>query len=146
MKNKKEKATGKKNLTKEIILAAIVIVVVLILVFVLGQQKQSPVVVAEETNSEVFSALAKGGIKSSNTIIQGNLVKVSYQLPQTLTKENAELFILGALSKLTPDKEKVIISAYSGEAKLGEIQVLMADVLKYRDRQITLEEFITRFK
>ncbi len=104
------------------------------------------IVVVPQMGSEAFEALLSGGIGSSNTVELGDTVKVSYQLPETLRKDNADMYILGVLSVLAPYKQKAVITAYSGENKLGTIEVQMGDILSYKNKQINLEEFKLRFK
>lgn len=104
------------------------------------------ILIPEQISSEVFKALVNGGITSSNTITEGNTIKISYQLPADLPKENAELYILGVLSVVAPDKAKAIISTYSGENKLGTIEVQMGDILTYKNKEIALDQFKSRFR
>ena len=132
-----------KGLSMAIIAAAVVFVITLVPYFLPTGNK---IVVAQQISSESFEALLKGGIDSSNTVEIGNTVKVSYQLPQNLLKENADMYILGALSSLAPSREKIIITAYSGESKLGAIEVKMSDILSYKNKAISIEEFKLRFK
>lgn len=146
IKAKKENVKRKWGIDKIVTLAILVLAVVLAVSLIpLGPQGEQ-ILIADETGSEVFRALYTGGITSSNTLVEGDLVRVSYQLPPTIKKENAELFILGVLSSLVPNKQKAVIAAYSGEDKVGEIEVQMEDVLKYRNKQTSLDQFRTRFK
>ncbi len=102
--------------------------------------------VAQQISSEAFEALLSGGIGSSNTVELGDTVKVSYQLPEKLQKDNADMYILGVLSVLVPNREKIIIAAYSGETKVDAIEVQMADILRYKNKEIDIEEFQSRFR
>ncbi len=104
------------------------------------------IVVAQQISSEAFEALLSGGIGSSNTVELGDTVKVSYQLPETLRKDNADMYILGVLSVLAPYKEKAVITAYSGENRLGTTEVQMADIVSFKNKVISQEEFKNRFK
>ena len=103
------------------------------------------IVVAQQISSEAFDALLSGGIGSSNTVDIGDPLKVFCQLPEKVQKGNADMYILGVLSVLAPNREKIMIAAYSGETKIGAIEVQMSDILRYRSKEIDLEEFKSRF-
>ena len=144
MKAKMEKPIRGLDRNKKIFVAA-AIVIILIVIVGLQPRSEKPVI-ASQTNTEVFSALLKGGITSSNTVEEGDTVKVTYQLPEGLEKEKAELYILGVLSILTPNKQKAVVLTFSGEKKIGGVEVLMEDVFKYKNKEITIEEFKGKIK
>lgn len=127
---------------------AIVAIAIILIVMVLAtnQPQEERPAIADKTNTEVFSALFKGGITSSNTIVEGDTVKVTYQLPPGMEKEKAELYILGSLSTLIPNKQKIIISSFLGKSLLGSIEVSMSDVLKYKNEEITVDQLKALFK
>jgi len=144
MKAKIEKPIRRLDRNKKVFVA--IAIVVLVLIAVIAFPKKEQPIIASQTNTEVFSALLKGGITSSNTVEEGDIVKVTYQLPEGLEKEKAELYILGVLSTLTPNKQKAVVLTFSGDKKLGEIEILMEDVLKYKNKEITLEELKGKIK
>ncbi len=149
-KNKdKEKPKGKhyrlKKLGKRLLIAFIIFWIVFLVVAFWPIPKE-PLITPDKINSEVFKALSKFGITSSNTKLDGSVVSVSYKLPEKATRESADLYILGVLSSLVSNQKTAVITAYSGQNKIGSIEVLIQDILK-RDRgEITTDELKKRIK
>lgn len=119
------------------------ILIFILVVYLWPVQKEVPVV-ADPLNSQVFEILSRGGIVQSNTIVENDVVTVNYQLPEGLTREQAELYILGVMGTLKPSVKTIIINTYSGQENLGSVQASMSDVLARKNGDLTDEELRER--
>ncbi|RLG39170.1 MAG: hypothetical protein DRN91_00585 [Candidatus Alkanophagales archaeon] len=85
------------------------------------------------------------GIEDAIVDITDERALVRYNLPENMSKESVNYYIMGAAAAIT-NSSKIVIQVYENFTPLEEIVVSTEDVLAFMNETITYEEFEKRIE
>ena len=131
---------------KKIVIPITVIAVLAIALCILSLPSQpEPEIIPNPLNTELYLALASVGIEDAVVDITPERALVRYNLPENMSKESVNYYIMGAAAAIT-NSSKIVIQVYENFTPLEEVIVSTEDVLAFMNETITYEEFEKRIE
>lgn len=131
---------------KKIVIPIAVIAVLAIALYILSLPSQpEPEIIPNPLNTELYIALASVGIEDAVVDITPERALVRYNLPENMSKESVNYYIMGAAAAIT-NSSKIVIQVYENFTPLEEVVVNTDDVLAFMNETITYEEFEKRIE
>jgi len=125
----------------------LIVAFALIAFFILSLLTQpEPEITPNPLNTELYSALASAGIEDAVVDITPERALIRYNLPENMSKESANYYIMGAAATITPNSSKIVIQVYEDFEPLEEVVANTEDVLAFIDGAITYEELEKRIE
>ena len=126
-----------------LILAAVIFLVIGILYIVPSPKEEE--VIPNPKNTELYTLLANVGIEDALVDITKDRALIRYELPENMSKEASQYYIMLAAATIT-NSSKIVIQVYENFTPLEEVVVSTDDVLAFMNGTITYEEFEKRIK
>jgi len=131
---------------KKIVIPIAVTAVLAIALYILSLPSQpEPEIIPNPLNTELYLALTSVGIEDAIVDITDERALVRYNLPENMSKESVNYYIMGAAAAIT-NSSKIVIQVYENFTPLEEIVVSTEDVLAFMNETITYEEFEKRIE
>ena len=131
---------------KKTIILVIIAIILLIALFILSFSTQpESEITPNPLNTELYLALASVGIEDAVVDITPERALVRYNLPENMSKESVNYYIMGAAAAIT-NSSKIVIQVYESFTPLEEVIVSIEDVLAFMNETITYEEFEKRIE
>jgi len=131
---------------KKIVIPIAVIAVLAIALYILSLPSQpEPEIIPNPLNTELYIALTSVGIEDAVVDITPERALVRYNLPENMSKESVNYYIMGAAAAIT-NSSKIVIQVYENFTPLEEVVVNTDDVLAFMNETITYEEFEKRIE
>lgn len=130
---------------KKVAISITVIAILAISSYILSLPSQPEPVTPYPLNTELYLALASVGIEDAVVDITEERALIRYNLPENMSKEAVNYYIMGAAATIT-NSSKILIQVYENFTPLEEVIVSTEDVLAFMNGTITYEELEKRIE
>ena len=131
---------------KKFLIPGLVLVLVIAAVAVLYYLPvvKDPALEPKAYASTLYTALAGTGIDDTVVDITPERVLIRYNLPENMSKEAVQYYIMGSAATAVPESSKIVIQTYENFEPVEEATVDTKDVLAFMNESITFDEFKER--
>jgi len=127
-------------------LMVLVAFLLILSLYFLSLESEKPEITPNPLNIELYAALASVGIEDAVVDITQERALIRYNLPENMSKESVNYYIMGAAATIAPNSSKIVIQVYGNFEPLEEIVVKTEDVLAFMNETITYEELEKRIE
>jgi len=127
-------------------LMVLVAFLLILSLYFLSLESEKPEITPNPLNIELYAALASVGIEDAVVDITQERALIRYNLPENMSKESVNYYIMGAAATIAPNSSKIVIQVYGSFEPLEEIVVKTEDVLAFMNETITYEELEKRIE
>ncbi|RLI85044.1 MAG: hypothetical protein DRO98_07650 [Archaeoglobales archaeon] len=132
---------------KKVAISITVIAILAISLYILSLPLlPEPEITTNPLNTELYLALASVGIEDAVVDITDERALIRYNLPENMSKESVNYYIMGAAATIAPNSSKIVIQVYENFTPVEEVVVSTEDVLTFMNETITHEEFEKRIE
>jgi len=110
------------------------------------QTPSEPELTPNPLNAELYFFLSNGGLENALVDITPERALIRYNLPENVSTETTNFFVMKASARIAPNSSKIIIQVYENFTPLEEVIVSTEDVLAFMNGTITYEEFEKRIE
>ena len=133
----------KKRVVIPLVIVAVLVVVLLILSI---PTPKEPEIQPNPLNTQLYNTLSELGIEDAVVDVTAERTVVRYNLPENMSKEDAEISIMQVAAEISINSGKIIIQTYENFKPVEEVIVGTNDVLAFMEKTITYEEFRKRIE
>lgn len=131
----------KKRVVIPLVIVAVLVVVLLILSI---PTPKEPEIQPNPLNTQLYNTLSELGIEDAVVDVTAERTVVRYNLPENMSKEDAEISIMQVAAEISINSGKIIIQTYENFKPVEGVIVGTNDVLAFMEKTITYEEFRER--
>ena len=133
----------KKRVVIPLVIVAVLVVVFLILSIPTPKELE---IQPNPLNTQLYNTLSELGIEDAVVDVTADRTVVRYNLPENMSKEDAEISIMQVAAEISINSGKIIIQTYENFKPVEEVIVGTNDVLAFMEKTITYEEFRKRIE